>query len=103
MANWQRTLNIADIWATMEEKGEPSVAAGAKEIARRLVVVADFPAPHGYLNDTRNVLIGYFKGVASLGLDATYDDFNTAMQRLYDWGDTAYLPVKGGKVCWIER
>ena len=94
MANWQRTLNLKDIWPT----NDPQRIASA--IAERLLRLEPFSDPS--LNRMRDEFAFEFGSMAN-DSNVDTDDFDDAMERLYDWADTRLDDVWDGKrVCWVQ-
>lgn len=105
MANWQRELDLRDLWDSYNE-GETSIQNVAKEIAVRLKALA--PLTGGSLLEieaTKDLVVEEFEA-ASEDLTLTTDGFDSIMMRLYDWADLLVAPAERGKmtkrVCWIR-
>lgn len=93
MANWQRTLNLKDVWDTKE------VLLIAKTISDRLRGLR--PLDNEHIDYQRQELVEQF---ADLADDTSSDrgDFDNLMSDLYDWADTPLdREWNGKKVCWI--
>jgi len=102
MADWQRKLNLTDIW-TKVDTGEMTIQQLSAEIAKRLRNLRPL-APQtadNSIDDERDDLVDEFEGLSE-DPEATTGDFDSVMNRLYDWGDMPLddkWPPK--KVCWI--
>lgn len=94
MADWQRKLDLKDVWDTND------VHLIAKTASDRLKELA--PLNDDALDEEREVIAYDFETVAA-DQDACVDDFDEVMARLYDWGDTHLdgTILGGKKVCWI--
>ena len=92
MANWLRTLDLTpDFEKAQNEAIRPSEMA--KIVRVRLLALT--PIPDSGLDELRKELATQFDDVE----DDT-EDFDEAMDALYDWGDTA---IDGGtNCCWIK-
>lgn len=99
MANWQRELNLADVFVPAKE-GHVTVADLCGTIAKRLRLMKPFGIES--IDEERDEITDDFEFLASDG-SADRDEFDEAMERLYDWADTA-LDDKwnGRKVCWVR-
>lgn len=105
MANWQRELDLRDLWDSYNEE-EITLQALAKGVADRLKALAPFTG--GSLLEieaSKDLVIDEFESVASDEAQ-TVDDFDSAMTRLYDWADLLVAPAERGKmtkrVCWVR-
>jgi hypothetical protein len=98
MANWQRTLNLVDIW----ENSEDNIPETARIIAERLRALKPFPTEFEELNEQREELACDFLDLYK-DPTADTDEFNDIMRRLYDWADTAMdSNWNGKKACWVK-
>lgn len=98
MVEWNHTLRIGDIWKSADDR-EITPQETARRIADRLsaLKVSDDFA------DDRECVVECFMDVAETP-DATFDDFDVAMDALYDWGDIRLSDGWPGKrLCWIDR
>jgi hypothetical protein len=99
MADWQRTLDLADLWQA-EANGEMTTSEVAAKLAERLKALKPFGVES--VDSERDDLVEEF---TSMGEDpeTDSDDFNYVMDQLYDWADTSLDGRVGGKkVCWIK-
>ncbi len=93
MANWQRKLDLRDVWPSKD------VSVIAKAIADRLSRLT--PLNDEHLDWKREELAEEFAGIASEA-DPEVNEFDAVMSELYDWGDTKLDGHWNGKaVCWI--
>ena len=94
MADWQRKINIKDVW------GSEDIHLIARTAADRLEALRPFNDK--YFDDERDELVYDLRGIAN-DPAATKDDFNEVWAHVYDWGDTLFdssaWPHK--KLCWI--
>lgn len=73
----------------------------AGTVAERLAALAPFPGEDD-INEERDEIVGEFE-LLSEDPDATVEEFDEIMWRLYDWGDTKLDGHwNGKKCCWIE-
>jgi len=93
MAQWQRCLDIKDVWASGNIY---LIASALSERLRRLEPFGDED-----LDGTRDELAEQFAVVAD-DPTADADEFDQVMEMLYDWADTALSPGLGKKACWIS-
>lgn len=95
MANWQRELNIKEVW-----QREPPPYEIAAAIATGLKAMQ--PLPSKSVESTRKELIEAFEWLAEDKCqDVAEFDFN--MRQLYDWADTPLdASWNGKKVCWVR-
>ena len=92
MADWQRRLDMKDVW----ESGD--IPLIARTAADRLEALAPFGS---YLDDEKLDLVDELRGLAD-DSEATIGDFNNVWDRVYDWADTPLdSRFNGKKVCWI--
>jgi hypothetical protein len=99
MTDWQRTLDVSDVWDQVSD-GEISVPAFAGMVATRLKRLKPF-ADHIVENEKLE-LVDQFE---SMSEDSTsdFDDFDLVWNELYEWGDTSLdNRFNGKKVCWIK-
>lgn len=80
MANWQRKLSIKDVW----DCGLP-IQKVAEAIAKRLKKLRPFG--DDFLDEEQLDLVDEFESLSTYE-NLTDDQFNDAMDRLYDWADT---------------
>jgi hypothetical protein len=102
MANWQRRLDISEIWKQGEERTitYQELAAGIATALRALK-----PFNDEELDFEREDVADEFEGL-SQDSTASVAAFDDVMDRLYDWADT---PMGGGefpyrkRACWVDR
>lgn len=105
MADWQRELDLTDLWKK-EEAGEITVQEIAKELAKRLEALAPFGFKNEGLDHEKENLVGEFEDIAN-DPSADQSDFNYLMDVLYDWADTPLVGAFSGKrsnkkACWVK-
>lgn len=95
MANWQRTLDIKDVW---DSEDIPLIARTAADRLEALKPLLGHP----YLEEKRLELVEELRDLAD-GSDANAFDFDYVWAGVYDWADTS-LDGKwnGKKVCWVK-
>ena len=94
MANWQRTLDVRDVWDSED------VSLIARTAADRLEALKPFTEYN--VEDTRLNLVEELRALAE-DPDATTQDFDYVWDAVYDWGDTNLDDnLHGKKVCWIK-
>lgn len=97
MTNWQRTLNIADVWAQAEDR-EITPKQLAHAIADRLEGLK--PLNNLILENEKQDIVEEFRGFVG---EETFDDLDDVMEMLYDWADTPLdNKFNGKKVCWVK-
>lgn len=97
MANWQRRLDIRDVWDKAGK--EMTVQELAAVIAKRLKALNPFGDED--IDNQRDEMVEGFQSFSD-DKEGTKDEFDSLMSELYDWGDIALdsaWPPK--KVCWI--
>lgn len=101
MSDWQRKLDFS-AYTEKYDEGEISIQEFAKIVSEKLKSLRDF-------NDfdidcAKEDLIFEFEDIAEDEYEEYgEDEFNYALNRLYDWGDTPLDNKFGGKkVCWIQ-
>ena len=93
MAQWQRKLDLTDVW---ESEDIPLIARTA---AKRLKLM--LPLPDENLDYEREEFIDEFEALSE-DPDADTSDFDDVLRRLYDWGDISLDgKFNGKKVCWV--
>jgi hypothetical protein len=94
VAQWQRTLNIKDVWDTHD------IPLIARTISDRLGLLP--PLGDAYIDERRDELREEFADMAR-DPSINTEEFDAVMRELYDWSDTA-LDDKwnGRKVCWVK-
>lgn len=99
MAQWQRKLDLADVWSMGKDESKIPELSGI--VAGRLKALAPFGDED--VDDEREDIVSDFEELSKMGAgDASFDDFNTTLDRLYDWGDMKLDDEwNGKKVCWI--
>jgi len=93
MANWQRHLNLKDMW----DSGDVHlIAKTASDRLRDLL-----PFNDGQLDYIRVDLAEQFADIADDPTSST-NEFDYVMEELYDWADTKLdSEWNGKKVCWV--
>lgn len=100
MADWQRVLQLKPEWEQAKE-GDISIQSLAETVAVLLAKLKPFDDE--YINEERDDIVADFNDLAA-NEDATADDFDDTMNRLYDWADTSLdSSWNGKKVCWVDR
>lgn len=95
MANWQRKLSIKDVWDC-----DLPIQKVAEAIAKRLKKLRPFG--DDFLDEERLDLVDEFESLSTYE-NLTDDQFNDAMDSLYDWADTPLDEEwNGKKACWVE-
>lgn len=99
MANWQRTLNLFDVWPQASAR-EITAQALAGVISTRLRALKPFGNED--VDGTKDELEEEFEGfTADDGSD--FDNLDYLLQSLYDWAD---MNLDGGwngkKACWVK-
>lgn len=95
MAKWQQTLNIKDVWSA-----KLPIPELAKVVSERLAGLSRIGDE--YLDDIRLELADEFRYLSD-DKDATTEEFNDIMRRLYDWADTPLDDHwNGRKMCWVK-
>jgi hypothetical protein len=94
MADWQRTIDVTDIW------NDSDVHLIATKAAERLEALAPFPS-HPEVDERKAELVEELRNFAG-DTDATVEDFDLLWRDVYDWADTRLDGRHNGKkVCWI--
>lgn len=101
MSDWQRTLDIKDIWEQAKNK-EISTKSLAKIMIKRLEALNDFGIAS--VDEGKQALMDEFFELSEYEEGVSFYDFDIVMGRLYDWADTSlggkFPDVK--KICWIK-
>ena len=98
MSNWQSKLDLTDVWDKYPD--EMTIPELSKIICERLrklnpVRMAD------WIIEEKESIADEFE-IMSTGDDATEEEFNDQMNRLYDWGDIRLNDkFMSDNVCWI--
>ena len=95
MANWMRTLDMRDVWASDDI---PKIARTA---AKRLKKLLPFVGEPEIENQKEDLILG----LEDLASDptATARDFDYIWNDVYDWADASLDGNwNGKKVCWIK-
>jgi len=117
MSDWQRKLELQPEW-DQAKAGAISRQALARVIAERLKALQPFEVPARdannehqvnmleWINEKRDELAWIFEDCAG-NSDLSVEDFDDAMENLYDWADSPVEMrgenvVRGKKVCWIS-
>lgn len=99
MANWQRTLNLSDVWKKAKEREITAKELAIIIIANRLKRLREFNDEE--IDMEKEELINRFEFFEE---DGSYNDLDYYLNALYNWGDISLDNIFGGKkVCWIER
>lgn len=97
MAQWQRKLELADVYRIGDDEEKVPELAGI--IATRLLALAPFGIDD--IDEERAEIVNMFKEVESEKLG--FDEFNDAMENLYNWADQPLDDNwNGKKVCWVN-
>lgn len=101
MAQWQRTLDLSDVWDKGLER-KISVSTLSAIVVERLKALPSFGIRHSSIDEEKENIIEEFKILAE-DPTADFDDFDCVLEDLYNWGDIS-LDGKfaGKKVCWIR-
>lgn len=103
MADWQRKLELKDVWdKTVPRGGDITIQQLAGIVADRLEKLKPFGGDNADLDETRADLVSDFRDM-SKDEDADEEEFDYFLDSLYDWADT---PMGGDwpgkKACWVE-
>ena len=99
MANWQRVLKLGPEFVKARD-GELPIWELARVTAGRLKAIAPIDDA---LDAEREDLIYDFELIAKDRDDASREEFDDVMARLYDWADTPLDGEwNGKKLCWID-
>lgn len=95
--DWKTKINLAAVWPSEN----PKLISG--EVVDELTRMdLSFLTEDDPVRQMRDELVGEFKGLAEQE-DPDVDDFDAALEYLYDWADT---PLVSGsvrqKLCWIS-
>lgn len=94
MAQWQRTLYMADVWDSCD------IPLVAREATKRLEALAPFSDED--VEFEKQDLIDELRSLAEDPL-ADNHDFDEVWARVYDWADTPLdNEWNGKKVCWVK-
>ena len=99
MANWQRYLNVSDVWDSNDVK---LVARVAAERLSTLLPLDDYP----FIEDERIAIVEELNEIADSPSPSVIW-FDEVWTRLYDWADTSldggvYRGMDTKTVCWIS-
>lgn len=107
MANWLRTLKIAE-WFQAANEDRAKLRDLVVEIERQLRALepldgkweelerTDLADEFGFFIESIDAEISSAEGA---DWDSLTSEFDELMERLYDWGDGSF---RGQKVCWID-
>lgn len=98
MANWERKLDLRDVWRLALDN-KITMCELAKIVADKLIKLRNFKFVS--INDEKNDLTEKFQDLAAND-ETTKDDFDEVLEELYNWGDIRLnneWPPR--KVCWI--
>ena len=103
MANWQLRIDFSETTKSYRA-GEITLQQLAREVARQLTGKLEAAKRTGgdYAREELEIVRDLFEEIAN---DDTMsvDDYDNALEQLYDWGDTSLDGKFGGmKMCWIE-
>lgn len=98
MAQWQRKLDLSDVWKKAQNN-EITTLELAKELVNRLQKLKKF---NNWVDDETESIIECFVDFIDCAED-NKDEFDYCMNELYDWGDMKLDENwNGKKVCWIN-
>jgi hypothetical protein len=103
MANWQYKINFRDE-STGYEDGSVSIQGLAECVNKKILSIKDSVSVR-FPDEVEDLLqVAELFSDISMDPDSTVEDFDNALEQLYDWGDTS-LDNKwnGRKLCWIEH
>jgi hypothetical protein len=96
MAQWQRTLDVKDVWESED------IHLIAQTAADRLQALTPLTDEFYWLEDKRLELIDELRALAE-DENADTRDFDYVWNDLYDWADTPLDENwNGKKVCWVK-
>jgi hypothetical protein len=98
MANWEHNIDLRDIWKEYDEEKIDVVTAG-KKVAQALRKFKLTAIMVNNLSDSLDEVIFLFEHESE-----TEEEFNFALNELYDWGDVDLPTPKGKmqrKLAWI--
>lgn len=100
MANWQRTLDLVDVFDKAYAR-EITVQELVTHVATRLEALTPFHIHR--IEEEKVRLVEEFREIAD-DPSAEFSDFDALLHDLYDWADT---PVGGAfpdtkRACWIK-
>lgn len=99
MANWQRHLRLQPEYGRAQDD-ELSICELAGVVAKRLRALR--PLGDESLDNERDEIAEEFESLAG-DPNASTNDFDEAMHRLFDWGDTSLDESwNGKKACWVD-
>lgn len=98
MANWQRKLDLLDVWGKAQDE-EISTKELSGIVADRLAALPDFGIEH--IDIEKEDLVNEFR-LLSEEEGIGFDEFNFIFAMLYNWADqTIDGKFNGKKVCWV--
>ncbi len=101
MSDWQRTLDVKDVWQKAKKR-EVSAKDVVGVMIKRLRALPEFGIAE--IDATKEDVVDAFLELREHGEEVTFDDIDVVMEVLYSWADTKM----GGKfpnvatVCWIK-
>lgn len=99
MAQWQRELDLREIWRLGIEHPD-QLDAVAKGIAVQIRALKKFGDEY---YDYESEDIAWEFDSLSTSDEVTTEEFDDLMERLYDWADQSLDGKVGGKkVCWVK-
>jgi len=113
MARWQFTLELGEFYHKYSPDGDGEitlselagkVAEKIKELAPRIIKLAKRRTIYwGLGEELENEILPLFEEIAENCGDDDIEDFNYAMEQLYDWADIKLDNEWNGKrVCWVD-
>lgn len=104
MANWQRELDLVDLWEKAEQR-KCSAQETAKEISVKLKELEPFGGIFEFLDYEKEELAESFEDFAG-DPSVDFKDLDYLLAELYDWADSAMsLGDERGapkKACWVK-
>ena len=99
MANWLRTLDVADAWDAVGDD-ETKIVDLCKVVVSKLNALDPFADTD--IEDEKVELVHQFEEMIDTDCQ-DFNDFNYTWECLYDWADQTYFfNGERGKVCWVK-
>lgn len=95
MSDWQRELDISDIWGFMDETDMDSVKRMVQILILRLRNLPAFTGELSFLEHGKQLIMAEWEFFI-VDNSADIRDFNKVMEKMYDWGDKI-LDVNGNE------
>ncbi len=95
MADWVYRLDLKDLWRR-EEEGELTIKELAKLVAER---IRQLPCYEKYIDDLEEIVNEFEYCCGDV------EEFDSILERLYDWADTPLHTRKGQmqrRICWVK-